>query len=905
MPNSGQILEATQTTAEYGWEWLALRVASSASLTSDDPNVTYGHGAYGQTDYVEDAINRLLGITLEIGSEWDGTAGSWWAIYDGIGGPQVFGAPVYLSSVSIEVRIPNLKIYGRLTGSLIQLESGPWQIWVNDVLAYTFSSGVSATSTGVGPQYIQHIGIPLAISGDCSVDSTYFPTDPIGDDGQVVPGGLPPGFTYNPCAPSVPIEQATSEITSTITGGWRFMVGGVWRDLPVATNIDLTAGIGPFGLSNSGIISTTRTWGTHVSCRDYRKYRFEYLGRENPSETSVQVTCDGVVVRTDTNPSSGNSCTDPCTGLPGPFWRDLYRVQYDIEHQTGGIRLIPDLERAIVRLGDDHASEYYRYPFPQTKAQSGNTFRDGNDIGFTVSNPVVHPSLSEFKSVVTNATSPFEEPLGYTAYAEVYCQKSKGHRVGFSAYHPNICVCPWDWFVLGSPPCQTGQVMGFLCGAVFPTPANPVIQSEGRSFQFPSNVQDGQIGGVLIGGPMYHRDALTRYFATWVHPIWLMYYWTVERHPVDYAPVRWADYWGPIREQWFEDDSRQRNSIIATFCEDEQGNTPWLDQYTAPPSDDPEDPNNGLRWIGLHRFKRESFTIPVNLTLSPSRPAKWAARIQSGTPDCTITLGASGVTLSAFAVTTAQVDCSLVNWDADPYLLLAIFQALTITWDASNVSSMSVSLVGWDGAETPLTVPGRTDVKDLSPAQTKYAGSWAIDNGAGVVTDEGVDTLPNGISVDTMQGSPTRAAAFQLGLGRSWRYLRYRITPINPAVSVRLDWPFFEFPTARPTVFWESGKCAAIVWPDGPGVRWGSLLSYHPTFGWLYPPGVAGLGTASTIIDAKTFGRRLLQGDGGSDLASTITGELPGLVDSIEGPASISVVDKFSLAFPLPFASEE
>lgn len=908
MPNSGQLLEPTLTTAEYGWDWLVFKLGSVATVSSSDPAAAYSHGGTARTDYVEDALLRLLGIYLSVESSWDGAAGSWSAEYDGPGGPLTYGAASYLSDVSIEVRMPDVLLYSRLTGSLLQLETGPWQIWVNGVLQTTFGAGYSDVSEGVGPHYISQIGIPLAVSGSCSIEAVTFPTDPIDEEGNVVEGGVPATFTYDPCDPTITAIDESGEIEATLYGGWRFQPTGSvsWVELPIITNVPATTGSGPFGLDATGVILATDTWGNLVASRSYWRYEFEYIGRENPTETFVQVTCDGVVVRTDTNASSGNSCTDPCTGLPGPYFRDLYRVAYAQESQFGSIRLIPDLEAAIERFGTSgHSAECYRYPFPQTKKSWVNSWVESGGSGSSSSITEVHPSLSEFKGLVEQSPGSFEEPFDYEPYCEVFVQKAQAFREGFTSYGPEICVCPWDWFVLGSSPCVFPALIGYLCGAEWPTTDTPTVESETVQFQFPSYVEDGSIGGVLIGGPMYHADDLTRYFSAWCHPLWLMYYWT-SKWSVDYAQAHWRDYWGPVREQFQEDAFAsqgygRRNFCIATFMQDENGHTPFLDEYTAPPSSDPEDPNDGLRWIGVSRWKTAGYTLPTSKTLSTSEPCEWAARVQSGTPDCTVTLGAGGIVLSAFNVATARVDCNLLNWDTAPFLLLAMAQIYTVGWSPTNVSAISVVLVGWDDSETPLTtVPGSIDIASLTSVQSKYAGTWAIENGAGAVSDLGADLLSGGISSSTMTDYPSRAMAFQLGLGRNWKALRFYVTPTNPANPVTLDWPEFEFPVDEPKLVWETGKDACMVWADGPGIRWGAITAYVPGFGFFDPPLTSGLGTANTIIDAKVFGHRLIEGTGGASIETTITGELGDIVDSLEGPASISVVDKFSLAFMLP-----
>jgi hypothetical protein len=208
-----------------------------------------------------------------------------------------------------------------------------------------------------------------------------------------------------------------------------------------------------------------------------------------------------------------------------------------------------------------------------------------------------------------------------------------------------------------------------------------------------------------------------------------------------------------------------------------------------------------------------------------------------------------------------------------------------------------VSFIGTDNASSYFAnAPGTYALP--TGIQIKYAGTWAVDQGASLVTDTGSDTLPAGISA-TLMSDPEKAVNFQLGKGRQFARLRFTIVPVNPANSVTINFPTFTLEHTHPMLYWENSKYLSMLWHNTVNIRWGNLQWYSPILGFMNPPITAGMDTPSTVIDALAFNYRVLNGTGGTNLASTITSDLSTLYDAYEGQ-SISVVDKFSLSFVLP-----
>ena len=535
--------------------------------------------------------------------------------------------------------------------------------------------------------------------------------------------------------------------------------------------------------------------------------------------------------------------------------------------------LLPDYDKEIIRMNDDYWSMWIRYGMPRTDgyAQHG-TYRAYAGPGAVIEQheiqPEIHPSQSQILSVVGNARHEIEDTFRYRSYC------------------PLEMHADWRKTDVDDPADSGGS---------HTTP--PPIQ-ETISYVFPYTVEDYDTNGDILNAN-YHADATARYCAFWGHPHNSYKRWTgAGLWKVDGSPTAWADYWGKIREQFLYnaglptgEKRKTRNHIVFSHCQNDEGNGNFLDADWA-----------GLRRIGLCRFKVYETNLQSSITLSPAKPGLWAARSVDDVADCSVSLGTDGITLSGFNANPAAVDLQFGNWSEKPFMLLYLAKKFAVSWATANVDSMQISLIGYDDEETVLGTAQRTYTIPAGN-QAKYAGSHAIDNGAGE-TDTGTDSLGTGIS-STIMGDPEGVLAFQLGTGRAFKALRFTVTPHDTTASVLIDWPTFELWDTHPSVYWENGKCAALVWPNGPGIRSGNWTFYNPILGWLYPPIVTGLDTESTIVDGLAFAHLVLRGDSGSTyLDDDITTELSGLYDSYEGQ-SIGVVDKFGNFRILPKGKDE
>ena len=861
MPNNGIVF---QTEA---FEWTLSSTVSASG--SGSGTLAQSHSAHAETDWVPDALTVLTGISLDVSSSDDGAGTTVWSVtYDGPGAPfggYTVGGSSFLSTVSIAVRATGFKLYCKITGSLWRVLWGALEVYVNGSLSTTLS-GYDDVSSGVGPNYVNIIGVPLILTGTCSASKV---------------GATPP--TYNPCDPGAGFPFETeAEANAVASGGWRFKdESGSWTTLPctVWSHSIPSSGSCPFGLTLGSVVTAGDTNSLAVNSRSYVWNKISYDRREL-LDTRVIIECtdadghttiiyDGVV---------DSTCVDPCTGGIARGYRDVYKSEARTKGNGGTVRAVPDNIRSIVRINPNYSALWRRFKFPQVKGSATRTCVNGA-VSVTVGGESeVYPDLGvDFLEVVTNATSSIEDCFPATIYATTSASKSETYTVSWSYHGSEICLCPPSGFV--TPSCLPGDIRSISCGEV-PAPSDlPINQSETVAIDFPSSVGSSSTY-------QSHANKEMRYLGSWVNPHWLLAYDRAD-WDVDGSPTSWVNYWGAIKEQWqynaaLPSPPSTRNSMIACPLQVDNGNTPFLDAFFG-----------GFRWIGISRWQTLAASIPSSLTLSTTRPGEWAAT------DCTRSLGVSGITLSAFTGTVGSVELNLGSWATDPYLLLELAKKVTAGW-GSNVSVMAISLIGADGASTSLaTTAGTYDIPVGS--QTKYAGSWGIDNGAGVVSDTGTDTRANGDSAGWM-ANPELVTAFELGSGRQFAKLKFTVTPTNPANPVVIDWPIFDLWATHPDLWWENAKCLSMLWPDGPDIRWGQQQWYDVILGFQDPPLVAGMGIPSTVIDALAYRYRVLLGSGGASLSSTITTDLTFLYDTYEGQ-SIAVVDKFSCSFILPKGS--
>lgn len=846
------------------WNYLEFTLSSSGTYSGSGVGTpSYSHGGTGETHFVPNVIDILAGISIELSSSWDGSTGAWSAKYTGPGSAvtgYVQSGASYLGTVSLTVRFTNYKLYG--TGSYHYVKWDEVLVSVNGGAFVSISNATGDNEQGggsYGASYVPVHAIPIKISPTC---------------GQSRPATGP---AYDPCDPEAGYPIANSStMQSSLTGGWHFDDGTGVQALPVNVVIEEPpSGSGcPFGLDLDGIVSAGDTDSGSVSARSHTEKNVTYEGRDEDLTVTVEWTCTYVDPETEERSETSftetllSECELPC-GLPdGPAFQDKYKTVITSEGHGGSVRLVPNLDNSLRKIGQRYGASLFRLNFPYARGLAVRSCTDGATTNTYSQTHAKYPSSAQFAEFVGPTLSNVEDFLRPTI-TEVSASRSKSISTTWTYERPGgPCQCPPPGSTF--PGCPPGWTVGVGCATNYPTNSND-LEEESVSYVFPSEVETWT-------GLDQHVDKIARLNATWWNP-WHRIFFLRDNWEVDGSPVADADYWGKLRTSWNSNPAfdpgnnpATRTHHVLAPMQDDNANTPYLDLNAAL-----------QRWVGAAAFEVESSDIPAEVQLSTTIPSVWTPKENSGTPECTVTLG-SNVVLTGFTGATAQVDVSLAQWSERPYLQLLLAKRVLLGWSATNVTSIEAFLVGADGEETSLGTT--TGWKDISyGGQTKYAGSWAQDFGCGVVTDSPADATVDGRSSSTL-ASNTENVGFQLGHGRQYQSLRFKATPTNTANPVTLNWPKFELHNTHPQIFNENGHVSILVWPDGPAVRVGGLTHYKQGDGWQHPPIIRDPEFPSTVLDGIAISNALFRGvhpELGGGAFPTVATRLTQIYDTFEG----------------------
>ncbi|MGV3616094.1 MAG: hypothetical protein ACO1SV_12230 [Fimbriimonas sp.] len=840
------------------WGEMEFRVASSGSVSHSGEGVGVGgHSASGNTLFAPNAIDLAPGLILEASASLD-VAGvwTWTCFYDGPRAP--FGGLIRTGSGdSAEVRVvlDGVLLYSKLTGSLWRFVFGGIRVYCNGVLEID-QAGLDLTSAGVGPNYVPLIGIPLSLAGSCSAGTDGLPA--FADDDT---------YDYQ------------SSASATAEGGWRFKEAGssTWVSLPVTlpTMGAPSAGGCPFGLSPTGV-SASETWGATVSSYSHSRSAKLYVEEQQASaEVSYQCRDDAepTIVGTFTA-----ACLQPGGGL-GPARRDVYKTIGESEGRGGSVRLVPDLSKAVKRMQPGYRCMWYRGPQPFVRASRGR-FCSVDGVTSSASDaPELYAAMAELLSVVGDSAHAIEDFLALPTYAPCAASNSKSYSEGYpEIVLTGACQCP----PVDLPELPDG-CGDYRCDLLWPDKPEPVNESESVSYAFPATVGP-------VASPQWHDVPLARYLGHQPNPHWHLYYFRADWE-VDGSPAPWADYWGPLRQQWLYhgalpggEQRRTRNHLISGALE-QTGHTPWLDEFAG-----------GLRWLGISRWQTQTVAPPAAIALNDDSQPAWSIE------DGSATFGGSWIVVDP-AAETVKLTLDVGRWDCPPYMLPHICDRVEFDWEATNIAAVRAYAIYADGAKA-LIGSGSDDhtsaaVENRVPIapQRRFAGSWAADAGMGVVSDQGSDVSPGGRSLSTL-ADPERAFAFGLAKGRTLKAIRFEIDVLDTGATANFGYPEFHYAGTHPRLIYESANAAALLWPDGPGVRWGAWLWFDGS-SLLNPPATVGPGYKSTVIDWLIFRRVALQGVSHTGGTPNLATELTQLYDAYEGQ-SVAQVDRESLSFILP-----
>lgn len=328
-----------------------------------------------------------------------------------------------------------------------------------------------------------------------------------------------------------------------------------------------------------------------------------------------------------------------------------------------------------------------------------------------------------------------------------------------------------------------------------------------------------------------------------------------------------------------------------------------------------------LRLVGVSRWATMDCSptsdlpcerCPADLDLRETSAGAWTC------VGGTVAHGPGGMTIvPTGGATSVELTLELAGWGCPPCLYAAVCEAFTPRWTASGVSGVSGSIVSALGGTKDLG-PLASGTRASLPRgnDLHYAGSWGIENGAGFTSDLGMDALPAGDSAAAM-GDASRVHASGGLRGKGGASLRLTIQLGGSPASISVGYPTLHRASGAATVVNETGSSCAVLFENGPAMRFGNWDFYvvdpdDPDGEGVFtvPPAVEGLGHKSSAVDGICWRRAVLQGvspeDGGTSGTAASPIAVPSLADelalrydAVEG-RTVRLADRGTISFPLP-----
>ncbi|HKU51057.1 MAG TPA: sialidase family protein, partial [Nitrospira sp.] len=516
---------------------------------------------------------------------------------------------------------------------------------------------------------------------------------------------------------------------------------------------------------------------------------------------------------------------------------------------TSTIMMLPNLSKRVIRMNDDFLAMAARYGFPETKWNASavtdySPAINPDPIDSEVIEELLTPYLSELVDSVDNDESPAEEHFTLTTFAPCGAAAHKWEGNATDSYIYDIAT--------GLNECEA-----------FPTNGVAALSHD-----------DG------VGSP---ESFYIRYVNSIGHPHWWFPLWNPEdeseegqeQWPVDGAPVPEA-YWRHTRDQWNYQSAlplikktKIRSSVVLEPLEDSEFSLYWATLY-----------NTGASILGIDNFKVIDLEEEESL---PTGDDDWS------TVDCSITHGAN-MTVNPSA-STCIIKWQIGKFGNEPNMFPYLCDRIEFDWTDTNIVSVTWKLVNAYGEEEVLaTTKGVHSWPNLTDGY--YIGDWAQDFSAGFdVVDSGADSQVNGKSALAMVDEE-QVHFYQLLNGRTATELWAEIEVANAAVDVTIEYPTFHLPEEAGTWVYENGYHQVLIFPNGPGIRFGNWTWYQPA-GLQDPPvinqiGVPSWGKKSTGIDVLCWKRVVCQGKERSDGLNT---EIAAIWDTVEGQTRAEVDD--------------
>jgi len=561
----------------------------------------------------------------------------------------------------------------------------------------------------------------------------------------------------------------------------------------------------------------------------------------------------------------GISCGVAGGTLPGISVTDTWSASVDAhgtlsssstvitsEYTSAYVLPVPDIPRRYRRIGDDYRALVFRGGFPDV-IQHGYSRCVSQLAGFGPVTTTADTYTTEiaaradFLATVEAAAHPYEDALN-DSVPSLFKQEVTTAVVTYSA-------------------------------GVF-------VSSYSHTDRAEMDGAESVADPICLG--LHTTERPTRYWDFNCNPHWSHTLW-FEDWSVDASPVDLNDYWEPVRQQWIynsalpEDEQyRTRNNIVLDASHSNAGVLGWWELYVG----------HAFRQLGATRWQTRNIAPRTSYAYTSSTSSLWTDT------DCSISFGADLAVTADTGKTDVVIELDLGSFTSAPYLWPHIADQIKAAWTTTGISAIAFYIVGVDGTKKDITAVNGSWVDKPTGTTAKYAGSWAIANGRGVVSQTGADSGPDmadGVSAATML-DPERATAFELLPGFTAQKLRIEITLTTPGGTVHVNYPELrQNHSADPGLVWESGQCAALLWDSFAGVRFGNLDWWDSGSVDVYAtPVLKGLGYQATVIDGLSFEKELLEG---IQNTSGLNTDLTGYFDSLEGDTREGASDRTAAVF--------
>lgn len=745
------------------------------------------------------------------------------------------------SYYSLEIPDLSVSLSQMIVGFLGTMSS---KIRFYDLAIYAIKgSGVFRVTWSGWDWFTTSISVPQSSGSASSIDGL-----------QLTPAGLPifgiPGkleayavlgiaYADFPPSPQSTDTNHTWYMESIINGGWDYKRNGVW--VAPDTVLEISEELSP-GCSACqaifGDISTTNTNNGNVSAID--------------KDIINRVFVDTV------------NCACPDGYLGDPSIYDIYFATRSVIRYNGTLTLIPNLSKTVNRMNSDYLHLITKGSSPETLfRERTDCFGDNPDGGGL--DTTKHESTDTFDhATVTYIPDTLEDIFGYTTICpyELYAFNSEVSKTFAVLVHLGVCnpisgIGPDDP-PISPPPC-------------WDNPSSICLNTRSSIFPICSGSTDIDF--------LQHDEYIPLYLNTICCPHYLFISYFPEDGSIDWGTLADpSDYWLPIGVQWDSLVSQKRNHLVtaplleggfATFIKDEYN----INQFSS--------------WWGISKFDVYTPIIPSSITLDSDSSSQWSFT------GCTGTFG-SDLVLNP-SVTSIIAKYRLGNLTDKPWEFPHVFDHIYLNWSSFNISAINIFLVSIDGTKKLIATTVGTYDKPIDGVDIKYAGSWAQDNGAGIIVDLGSDSLGSGISTASLADSE-RVSSFKLLSIQDAEYLQYEIEVLDTSDDITLHYPIFYYPHDKELKSYaETRSYITYIWPDGVGIRFGQQ-QYYALGSYSSTPSVNRLGWKPTVSDTFAWAKEYLIGIDGDDNTSI---DITNLYDSVEGN-SMSDVSIDNIGVPLP-----